>query len=507
MISVSYWFKRSIAICLVIPLAVSSAQAETEEERRDRIERLEQLRRTEEVTGEAPRIWSEFSKRLGWWADYGGTARGTYTGGDNNARNAGSGIGYSQDAIEFTKDYELNLFLNLVDFTRKSKFYTRLRSTYTERKKNSGTSLGNDWVDLEVDLMYYERKYKAAGSNTTLTLGRQYFSTGRGIAYSAAGDGIIVNTNYKRYDINLFAAKADRSPDDLDPGNLSPPNRGHTHRDYIGGEFKANISPKVSPYIFYVKGKDRGDRTINTQTNQVHVYQPTFNGYGANGSIIPRLTYFAEFIRVHGSTTSVGDRQDTTPVDAKAYNVGMRYRFGGRLQPTLAYERAYASGDPDRQSTVNSTNLGNTFGPDQVFRPVGGLSLGYAFAPTFANLKVRKVSGGVSPFATVSRFKYKNIQNIRLDADFYEYRRDQIAGPISDLAFPNGAAAREKLGTELDLQMNWQPISDVRLSVRWGKFVPGPAFRPLITNQFGQSQNVSVDFPEIYWRIQCTIDI
>ncbi|MBI4179816.1 alginate export family protein [bacterium] len=472
-----------------------SARAETEDERRERIERLEELRRTEEVTGASLKLGSELVKRLGWFMEYGGTGRYTYTGGDDNDRAYGT-----QDSQEFSKDYELNLFLNMVDLRRVSKFYTRLRSTYTERKKNSATTRGNEWKELEVDLMYYERKYKGKTARSTLTLGRQFVSVGKGIAYSAAADGIHVKTNYKRNDITLFAVKADRSPDDHDPGTISPPSRGHTHRHFFGGEFKWNFSAYGTPYFYYVENKYKGLRTVDGLSGQVHIYEPTFIGYGMDGKITDRLSYFSEFVHAYGTTNTTGDQIDTTRVNAGAWDAGLRYRFPGVYNASVAAEFGWASGDPDRQTTVNSSLLGNRSGDDESFRAFGGLSLGYAFAPTFVNLAFKKYTGNYTPFA---KSAVKHLRSIRVTADFYEYSRAVTPGPISDLAAFADNRAKKRVGREFDLQVRWQIFNDLDLSVRWGKFLPHP-------DSFGDNQGQNVRRgadPEIYWRFQCSLDL
>jgi len=301
----------------------------------------------------------------------------------------------------------------------------------------------------------------------------------------------------------MFGVKADRSPDDHDPGNLSPPSRGHTHRMFAGGEFKWTLHPKLNPSVYFVKSKDRSVRTSDPQTGEVHIYEPTFVGYGFSGSILPRLSYFSEAVRAYGSTTSQSQATDETRVNALAYDVGMRLRIPGPYQASLTYERMFASGDEDRQSTVNSTLLGNRAGDDEVWRGFGGLSLGYAFAPTFGNLKVRKATLGFSPFTQVKTKKY---QGMRIDVDAYEYRKEQIPGAFGDLAFPTGGNSREKLGSEVDLQLSWQWFDDLRWQVRWGKFWPGPAYRPSVTLPHG-SFNLEQGDPEIYWKFQWTLDI
>lgn len=494
----SRWLVNLLVLaCLLAPFLALSAVAETEEERRDRIERMEQLKRTEEVTGGSSRLWSELSKKLAWYVDYGGTARLTYTGGHDNDRNHGT-----SDATAFSKDYELNAFFNMTDLPRTSKFYGRFRSTYTERKKNAGATRGNEWTQLAVDVLYFERTYKTKLSTTKFTLGRQFESVGRGIAYSAAGDGIHANVTYKRIDLTMFGVKADRSPDDADPGNLSPPSRGHTHRNFMGGQIKWSMHPRLSPYIFYVLNKDHGSHSPDPQTNETHIYEPKFIGYGTDGAtFIPRLSYYAEFIRVYGTTTSAGgSKLDTTPVDASAYDVGLNYRFQSAYQPVISAEWAYGSGDPDRQTTVNSTLLGNRAGADQAFRPFGGANLGYALAPTLVNLNSHRYGASFKPFA---RSAHEKIQDIQMTVDWFVFRRDVTPGPISDLSAFADARAQKRIGKELNAQATWQVYNDLRLNVRWGKFDPDK-------DSYGQDlggQTFRGADPEIYWRVQWSLDL
>ena len=495
-------FRFLMGVCCLLILMGPKASAETEEERRERVERTEQMKRTEEVTGVTSRMWSKISKKLGWYVDYGGTARDTHTGGDEGDRNYAS-----PDSQEFSKDYELNTFLNLTDLRRVSKFYTRLRTTYTERKKNSATTKGNEWTELEVDALYYERKYVGGPTRTTLTLGRQSVSVGRGIAYSATADGVQTSTTLAKGQIVLFAVRADRSPDDADPGNLSPPSRGRTKRDFFGAEMKWNWGQYLNPYYYYVENNDRSRNEIDpfssaTQidANLTHIYEPTFYGIGANGSITPRLSYFAEFIRVQGTTTSVGNRGDTTTVQSRAYDAGLKYRYASVYQPTFSIEWAYGSGDPDRQSTVNSTLYGNTANADMAFRPFGGLGLGYALAPTLANIKVRKYSASFMPF---TQARLERPRKIRVTVDYYKYRKDQDAGPTSDFDIPSDQFSKKEIGRELNAELSWKIYTDLSLNVRWGKFAPGSGYDIFANGVQTRTRAV----PEIYWRFQWSLDI
>lgn len=498
-------YLMAIACCL-LQQSSPVAHAETEDERRDRVERAEQLKRTEEVTGTTSKLLAGISKRLGWIIDNGGTARMTYTGGDEGD------LSYAtQDATEFTKDYELNVFINMTDLKKVSKFYSRVRTTFTERKKNAGSTRGNEWKQLEIDALYYERKYQPAGSQTTLTLGRQSASVGKGIAYGGTGDGVQVRTKYKTLELYVFGVKADRSPDDADPGNLSPPSRGTTHRDFIGGEFKWNAHPRWNPYFFFVKNKDRSPKKIDNISTvnaggspMVHFYEPKFYGLGGNGSITPSLSYFAEFIRARGTTTGPGMLQDTMFVRSRAYDGGLRYRvLNGWLkayQPTFLMEWAYGSGDPDRQSTVSGASLGNLVNEDMAFRPFGGLSMGYALAPSLANIKIRKFGATFSPFVKLDTERYRNI---RMSADFYKYRKDQDAGPTSDFNIPSDNLSKKEIGRELNLELTWKIFTDLTWNVRWGKFYPGNGYDTVENGVPTRFRGAS----EIYWRFQCSLDI
>lgn len=486
------------AVLSFLPVA---AWAETEEERRDRMERIEQMKRTEDVTGSSAQIFSKLSKSLGWFIDYGGTARFTHTGGRDNDRSYST-----QDALAFTREYEGNAYLNMTDFTRKTKFYSRARTTYTERRKNSASTRGNEWTQFEVDAMYFERKFKGGVTNTTLTAGRTSVSVGRGIAFAGTCDGVQIEMGYKRNMLTMFAARMDRSLDDIDPGNISPPSRNHTHRRFLGYEYRWNAHPLVSPYLYYVKSQDRSSRKVDPQTFEMHIYEPTFFGYGVGGIIvIPNLTYFGEFIRAYGTTTSQGDKSDTTPVDAAAFDIGVRYQFPGKYMASISYEYAYASGDRDRQTTVNSTLLGNRNGPDEAFRPFGGLGLGYALAPTFVNLRATKFGTGFRPFVG---FESSRFRDVMLQAEFYLFERAVLPGPISDMAAYANDNARSKIGKEFNLTLTWQAMNDVRTNVRLGKFVPSTDSYGTESN-FGDGRRYIMrgGDPEIYVRVQCSLDI
>lgn len=493
-------------LCAGIPQVWAQSD---EERRRERIERQEELKSSEEFLGAGGGSMTGFTKRFGLLMDYGGTVRYTYTGGDDGAHDRNRPL----DSQEFSKDYDLNAFLNMVNLKRTTKFYTRLRTTYTERKKNAGTTLGNEWKELEVDLMFVERKFRAGSSRTTLTFGRQFVSVGRGIAYAQTADGVNVNLTQDKLNLSGFAVIADRSPDDIDPGNLSPPSRSHTHRDFYGGQVQYNLK-KIRPYLYYVQTDDHSGRRLDPFTAEVHIYQPRFVGYGASGNVIERLTYFGEFITADGYTTSstgnTGGFTDTYPVDAGAWDVGITWAVPGPYRIILSAEQAWGSGDPDRVSTANSTNLGNRVGPDEAFRPFGGLSLGYALAPTLVNLKVKKYGLAISPF---DRSAIVHLKSVRLTSEFYRYWKDQAKGPTSDLVanFANDDPLdNEDIGKEINAQLSWSPFNDMRLNVRWGKFVPGKAYGEVgndLVDPAIRVRKYTGAPPEIYWKILWSLDI
>jgi len=74
--------------------------------------------------------------------------------------------------------------------------------------------------------------------------------------------------------------------------------------------------------------------------------------------------------------------------------------------------------------------------------------------------------------------KYDFFKNITLGVDYYRFYKVENAGGISDT---DATVGDNDIGSEIDLNLSWQVLSDVNLTFEYGHFYPGDAF-PNATN-------------------------
>ncbi|MBI4180243.1 alginate export family protein [bacterium] len=453
----------------------ANAQISEEELRRERIETTEDLRRTEELTAAALRARRD---KRGWLFDYGGNSSFAYTGSNDNDRDR-----TTPDSQDHSWDYEVNLFSVLSSVDRRTKFYARTRTLYTETKKNSPAIRGSDFNNAKIDMAYFERKFEGAALKHTLTLGRQFSMVGRGIAYGLTADGIYWESKGRKMTASLLFMRqkpGDNNIDALSPGS------GRTKRWFWGAEYNHKFRSWAKLGVYTLWNKDRNtEQAYSTGAGtQRHRFDSQYYGLGLDGTFFKKLKYWSEFIMARGKTyddaNSVpGLMSSKVNVDAEALDVGLRYLFGGDLAPTLYTEYAYGSGDADR-SNASSSRGGSSFGDDSLFRSFGGLSMGNALSPSLANIRILKAGASVKPFARMGA----RWNDMSFQVTAYTYWTAAPGGATSDPAVVTSAAAAaavsdNDIGDEYDAVISWKFFDDVKYQFKFGFFQPGPAYRGL----------------------------
>ena len=479
------------------------AQLSDEELRRERVETIEQLKSTEQVFGSSTRMGSDLFDKYGWIMEYGGVASITYTGGTNNDRFEDPDTGL--DSTDHNYDYELNLFGSISDQARNTKLYVRLKTKYTEQKRagTAGSTRGNNYDQANFDLTYFEKKISGKIFQQTWTAGRQYISVGRGIAYAMVADGVGFNLRNPKgllESYEIFAVRELARDDNADVYTATNiPDAGHTHRQFVGTEVKIRVAPRHKFTFYYVANDDK-----NTESNPIagrHQYDSRFTGYGLDGPIpfVPGLTYFGEYVNVHGKSFGRRATNLVTPRDnvkSFAFDMGLKYKVAkNKYTPSVYFQYSAASGDPDRvTAAVGSTAVGgvggagNTIGTtNQAFHSCGGLSLGYALAPTFTNIRVYQLGGSIKPWKDT-----RLLNNATLNLAFYTYRKDISSGVMSD-PFVTEGAPRDNLGSEWNASVRWKILSDFKSDFRIGFFSPGEVYGPTRSSEKYIKYKFSVD--------------
>jgi len=491
----------TVASCMALLASqpVVYAQMSDEELRRERMETIEALQSTENISGGSSKLFGELGRRTGWIFNYGAASSISWTGGDN-----GSDRSYAvSDASEHAMDYEVKPFINVTTKDRKSKFYFRATTKYTSTAKNgrpgspgAGTR-GNNYIEPTVDMVYWEKEFAPkAGSaaKRKMTIGRQFAQVGRGIAFALTADGLLYDVTglgkKKKGEYKWFLLQQNHGDDNIDASSAGS---GRTKRFFYGIRGKYAVLPKWKASLYTVYVQDHNEEQSPTSAFQKHMFEPQYYGHVGEGRITKDLQYWYEAIHERGRTYSTGTAARPSikvNIRASMLTTGLKYYFSGDLKPTVFAEFAQASGDPDATSS-NSTSGGSAPGTnDSRFNPFGGLSMGLALSPTLTNMKIYKIGGSIKPFArSVSR----SLQDISIQPEYYVYRRRLGGGGAAGNDAQIQATSTNRIGDEIDLSISWRQMSDLVHQLKWGHFSPGSAY--------------SSQSSETYWKYKIAIDL
>lgn len=490
--------------CQLVTLSPSLTDAygqqSVEELRREQIETIEAMKATEDISGGSSKLFGTLGRRTGWAFTYGASLTTSYTGGDNGSDRSGT----TPDATDHNYDYEIKPFINVSSADRKSKFYVRGTSKYTETSKNGqfgGATRGNNYIQPTVDMLYWEKEFTREKSDvkSKLTVGRQFVQVGRGIAYAATADGLhyeLTGLGKKNAEFKMFAVRKNRSDDRFDAsGSGSGRSKGLSY----GMRVKYPVHPKAKMMLYGVHVIDKNPESDPGSAIQKHKFEPQYYGVVSEGRITKDLQYWGEFIAERGKTyaRAVATTSPEVDIKANALVAGMKYYFGGDLAPTMFGEYASATGDPDALGSTTTTSGGSSPGTkDSRFNSLGGLSMGFALSPSMTNMVVYKLGASVKP---LGRSANKLIQDISFQPEYYKYQRRTgklgAAGNDSVLSTAASTTTTDDIGSEYNVSVNWRLWSDMVYSFRYGRFTPGDAY-PAATRS-----------KETYMKFKVSIDL
>lgn len=432
----------------------------------------EQERRVEEANRQdADAARSHTVKTGAFFLDYGGWINFRYnrfTDEDNDKS--------SRDLLRTSTQLDARTWLK---FTRvmdpeqgqEHTFYLRFKDRYVTRTGQApGARYDNDGphVDHAYGILDLRPVWIEAG--------RRYFNVGRGIAYSDINDGIQINYRKPGFNAGLFAAK--NLPHQSNIDTSVPGYDKHNERYFYGLGLGYTGIPRQSLYGFVLAQNDFSDEGPNDSSRN-YTYNSQYFGLGSKGGFLKSWSYWSEIILQTGSSRvyTTDERKD---VRAFAFDTEVVYAPDMSGRPRLSLEYALGSGDKDRQS-VTDTQFGNTSGADRNFLYFGYAPTGYALAPRLSNLQMLRAGFEFAPFERVSAFKH-----LTLGIDIYSFYKHRSGGGISDLEATEDAM---DVGREVDLTLKWRVLSDVTVSLEYGRFMPGDAYAP--------SANSSQDFLSI----------
>ena len=302
-----------------------------------------------------------------------------------------------------------------------------------------------------------------------LTAGRFYTSLGSQLAYSKKTNGVQLDGQSKWVDFKIFGVRNLIDEENID---FSVPGFRSSKRYFFGGEVSYKGFKKHVPYLFALIQEDHSGENIE-DPDQDYEYNSKYYGIGSRGQITNSLYYSIEGILEDGKSNpeaaaARGFPPDTEPIDAWAFAASLHYSFNVVTHPNLSVGYAFGTGDSDRSAKVVTTTPGNKEGTtDRNFLNFGYIDTGLSLAPRISNLQMFKFGLSMTPLEFVKK------RNVRLNANFFLFRKDKKEAEISDNRAVN---PRRNIGKELDINVVWDVFSDLSVSVDYGRFYPGGAY-------------------------------
>lgn len=364
------------------------------------------------------------------------------------------------------QDAYLWLYLN---YQATHTVYFQLANAYTDRGVGpTYTGIGADYEGPSISMAYTQinlaRRYNLPLS---VTAGRQHFFVGRGIAYSAIHDGLLIETAVRDVHIKGLLSQTKPREDNLDYSVPGFEKEGD--RNFVGGEIAYTGIPGVSLYTFGLSQRDQSSPEPDVPSQD---YQ--YNSYYLGGGIsVKRFLNLFEiwseglFEGGSGFTDASQTRLQETEIKAWAYTAGAKYRFDLPTHPVLETSFAYGSGDEDR-ARVTNTEGGDLDGNDKNFNYFGYYQAGYALQPRLSNINILQLGGSLKPLEN-----WKPMEKLAIGTRYYLYWKDKSAGGTSDLESTENDSG---LGREWDMFLHWKVTDNLSYSIRYGIFFPGEAF-------------------------------
>jgi len=388
----------------------------------------------------------------------------------------------SQSENHVLKQYDTTLYTR-INFDGAHELFLRVRGTYQDF--NDGDSFngkGDQWLEQPIpDRAYYKFDLARSQSvyhgkdidyNVTAEVGRDLVYWANGLVLAETLDGGIINVAKGPVSVDLIAGVTPTRTVDIDSSR--PDFDTNTHRGFYGAMLSTAIGAH-RPFIYVLAQQDYNkDVTLEVAPTETKFnYNSHYVGVGFTGSLTDRLLYGAELVYEGGETLSnsftieppflVSADQTSNDIEAYAADFRLDYLLNDPYHTRLSAEVIVASGDENRVLSSSSTFGGSAPGTkDRAFNGFGLLNTGLAFAPSVSNLLVGR--GGVSSFPLSN---FQALRRLQMGADFFVYSKVRDEAPIDEPTLDSAY-----LGWEPDVFINWQIVSDVTLTARYGVFFP-----------------------------------
>ena len=198
-------------------------------------------------------------------------------------------------------------------------------------------------------------------------------------------------------------------------------------------------------------------------------------GLGLKGNIASSLFYDAHFTLGSGRTLSyvtpegsVSGSYAYIPMLSAMGGAGLNLYLPKFLSSVAGVSFVLSTGDTwaERESYTES----GTASSSRLFLPITSKPLAMVFAPSLGNIMAATASYSLRPFGWLGSPALDQLQTALKGIAFIRY----APGPLS-VAVPNPDSTDAYLGTELDLQISFRPLSDLGFTVAGGVFFPNTA--------------------------------
>jgi hypothetical protein len=341
---------------------------------------------------------------------------------------------------------------------REHGFYLRLKDLYYTDYPETGPG-DYDHEGPAIDLGYVNldlNPFKAEA-------GRRYFNIGTGLVYGDIHDGFQVSYFRHPWHIGIFASHTLPHEDNIDT-SVPGYDKG-SDRTFIGTGIGYTAIKNIAFYGFYLKQMDHSDENPEDEDQQ-YTYDSSYFGFGLKANNEGNTNFWWEIIKSTGNSYTYPSG-DKSSVDAWATVIGTDHYWDNDFQPQITVEYAFGSGDGERSSVTDTVN-GNLSGRDNNFTYFGYYYSGYALSPRLSNLHVYKLSYEFLPFP-----KIKYLNKLLFSIDYFYFLKHKKAGGISDYQAVN---PERDIGHEVDLHIDWEALSDLRIGFDYAYFMPGEAY-------------------------------
>jgi hypothetical protein len=380
------------------------------------------------------------------------------------------------------REYQLVGYLR-ANFDGANEIFMRLSVAYNDY--NAGDSFdgfGSRLIDPDFDRAYYRfdlQRYEAAYGGKLINYdvnfegGRDLVYWGNGLVMGEVIDGVTPKFSWGPLTLSTVAGDTPLRTVDIQPDR--PAFDFNTDRGFFGAMLTVTVGSQ-HPYVYGVVQRDWNSQNVSNVDGIItrYAYNSDYIGAGSTGSISDHLQYGVEGVFECGNTLSdssalapgsfqlVQVPQTRNNINAYAADVKIDYVPQDVHNSRLSIEGIVASGDPDRGLTNTTANGNAPNTPDNAFNAFGLVSTGLAFGAPVSNLAILRAGASCFPFT-----QSENFRRLQVGMDVYWFNKCQADAPIDESTNP-----ATYLGWEPDFYINWEVVSDLTLTFRYGLFNP-----------------------------------